>query len=181
LERGVEVGHIFKLGTGYSEAFGATFLDAEGQSQPVIMGSYGMGVERLMQLVVEQHHDERGIRWPLEVAPFDIYLLTIGTAEAVQEAAAQLYAELRRVRWRVLFDDRDERAGVKFNDADLLGLPLRLVVSERLMEDGLIEIKSRSGNIAKVPRDAVLSSIDQVMSRMRADERLQQETRQAQA
>lgn len=158
-ERGIEVGHIFKLGTRYAEALGATFLDEAGQARPIVMGSYGIGIERTLQVIVEQHHDEAGIIWPREVAPFDLYLLTIGMDEAVQAAGAALYQELEAAGLRVLYDERDERAGVKFNDADLLGLPLRLVVSQRLLADGLVELKPRVGEAVKVARGEVIERV----------------------
>lgn len=152
LERGIEVGHIFKLGTRFSEALGATFLDASGAARPIVMGSYGIGLERLMQAIVEQHHDERGIVWPLAVAPFGVQLLRIGKSEAVRAASDTLHDELTEAGFDVLYDDRDETAGVKFNDADLLGLPVRLVVSERLLGEDAVEMKPRIGEPTKVAR-----------------------------
>jgi prolyl-tRNA synthetase len=142
--RGIEVGNIFKLGTRYSAALGATFLDAEGQQRPLIMGSYGIGIGRLMATIVEQQHDERGIRWPESVAPYSVHLVGLNLeATEVQQAAEELYAGLHAAGHTVLFDDRAENAGVKFNDADLIGIPVRLTVSRRTVPQGLAEVKRR--------------------------------------
>ncbi len=142
-EPAIELGHCFKLGTHYAESVGATYLDAEGNEQPIMMGSYGIGVGRLMAAVIESHHDDYGIIWPPSLAPFDVYLLTLGTDEAVQNQADAIYAQLRENGFEVLYDDREESAGVKFTDADLLGCPVRLTVSRRSMKAGGIEIKGR--------------------------------------
>ncbi|HEX5692475.1 MAG TPA: proline--tRNA ligase [Roseiflexaceae bacterium] len=142
-ERGVEIGHIFKLGDRYSGMLDATFLDASGAERPIQMGSYGIGVERLLNMVIEQHHDNAGIVWPTELAPADIHLVRLGKSDAVRAAADEVYDELRAAGVRVLYDDREESPGVKFNDADLIGLPLRLLVSERLLAEGLVELKPR--------------------------------------
>jgi len=152
LERGVEIGHIFKLGTRFTEAFGANYLGQDGASTPVVMGSYGIGVERLLQIIVEQHHDDAGIIWPAEVAPLDLHLLRLGKSDAVRTAGDALYAELQAAGYQVLYDDREETAGVKFNDADLIGLPMRVLVSERLLAAGEIEIKPRGGEASKLAR-----------------------------
>jgi prolyl-tRNA synthetase len=159
LERGIEVGHIFKLGTRYTEAIGATFLDANGEAQPIVMGSYGLGLERILQVVVVQHHDERGIIWPQAVAPLHAQLLRIGKSEGVRAASDALYEELTQANFQVLYDDRDETAGVKFNDADLIGLPFRLVVSERLLKEEAVELKPRTGEAARVPRGQVTAML----------------------
>jgi len=145
VEKGIEVGHLFKLGTKYSESVGAMYLDPEGVARPIVMGSYGIGTGRLMAAIIEQHHDDKGIIWPRSVAPFEIYLLSIGVEQLeVVEQAEKLYAELRQTGYEVLYDDRDERAGVKFNDADLIGCPLRLTVSPRTLEENAVEIKLRA-------------------------------------
>ncbi len=162
LEKGVEIGHIFKLGTRYTEALGATFLDEQGAAQPVVMGSYGIGVERLLQVILEQHHDERGIIWPASVAPADVHIVALGKGEAPKAEAARLYAELQAAGLRPLLDDRDETAGVKFNDADLIGLPVRLVVSERLIAAGEVELKPRRGEAVKVARGEVVGEIERL-------------------
>ena len=145
-ERAIEVGNIFKLGTRYSKALGAEYLDAEGISHPIFMGSYGIGSGRVTATVVEQHHDDRGIVWPVSVAPYEVSLLWIGGADDAepQDAADRLYDELTRAGIDVLYDDRPERAGVKFNDADLIGNPVRVSVSSRTLGKGEAEIKLRS-------------------------------------
>ncbi|MBU8906977.1 proline--tRNA ligase [Desertibacillus haloalkaliphilus] len=149
--KGIEVGHVFKLGTKYSEALGATFLDENGKAQPMIMGCYGIGVSRTVAAIVEQSHDENGLVWPKEVTPFDIHLVAINSKNADQkELADQLYEQLRQDRFDVLYDDRPERAGVKFKDSDLLGLPIRVGVGKRAAE-GIVEVKLRkSGEMFEV-------------------------------
>ena len=142
--RGIEVGHLFKLGTRYSDKLGTTFLDGEGQAQPVVMGSYGIGLGRLLAAVAEQHHDAQGAIWPLSLTPYHIHLLSLGRDEAVLAQAEGLYSELLDTGYEVLYDDRSESAGVKFNDADLIGLPLRLTVSRRTVAQNAVEWKSRS-------------------------------------
>lgn len=138
--KGVEVGNIFKLGTRYSESMGCTFVDRDGQARPVIMGSYGIGVGRLLACVAEEYHDEQGLTWPVTVAPYQVYVVALQGGE---EAAERLYADLRSANVEVLYDDRDERAGVKFNDADLIGIPIRLTVGKRSLEAGGVEVKLR--------------------------------------
>lgn len=159
LEKGVEIGHIFKLGTRYTEALGATYLDEQGAARPVVMGSYGIGVERLLQVILEQHHDERGIVWPASVAPADAHIVALGKGEGPRAEAGRLYEELLAAGLRPLLDDRDETAGVKFNDADLIGLPVRLVVSERLIASGEVELKPRTGEATKVARGEVVAAV----------------------
>lgn len=159
LEKGVEIGHIFKLGTRYTEALGATYLDEEGAARPIVMGSYGIGVERLLQVIIEQHHDERGIAWPAAVAPADAQIVGLGKGEAPRVEAGRLYDELRAAGLRPLLDDRDETAGVKFNYADLIGLPVRLVVSERLLAAGEVELKPRRGEATKVARGDIVAAV----------------------
>jgi prolyl-tRNA synthetase len=144
-ERGVEIGHIFKLGTRYTEALGAGYLDQAGVTRPVVMGSYGIGIERLLQIIVEQHHDAAGITWPVVIAPLDAHLIALGKSVPAREAAEALEEELEAAGVHVLYDDREETAGVKFNDADLIGLPLRVVISDRLLATGQIELKPRIG------------------------------------
>jgi prolyl-tRNA synthetase len=145
LHRGIEVGHIFKLGTVYSEAMGATFLDQDGQQRPAVMGCYGIGLDRLLAAVIEANHDERGIIWPATVAPYAVHLVALSPDRpAVRETAERLYAELLERGVEVLYDDRDESPGVKFADADLLGMPLRVTVSPRSLEKQSVELKRRS-------------------------------------
>jgi prolyl-tRNA synthetase len=145
LARGVEVGNIFKLGTKYSDALGSSYLDENGQSEPVVMGSYGIGVGRLIGCVAQHCHDERGLVWPVSLAPFHVNLVGLDLDdERVRSAAEDLYTNLVRHGVEVLYDDRAERAGVKFNDADLLGIPLRVTVSRRTVAKGAVEVKPRS-------------------------------------
>ncbi len=143
--RGSEVGHIFKLGTKYSELFDATYLDAEGVAHPILMGCYGIGIGRILATLVEQSHDEKGIIWPFSIAPYHVALIGLDLEkEENRQVAEQLYADLTAAGVEVLYDDRAEMAGVKFNDADLVGLPLRAVVSRRSLKNGGIELKLRS-------------------------------------
>lgn len=134
---GIEVGQVFKLGTKYSEAMNATFLDNQGKAKPLIMGCYGIGVSRTLSAIVEQNNDENGIIWPKSVTPFDLHLITINPKKDEQlELGDQLYKELQQ-QYDVLYDDRKDRAGVKFNDADLIGLPIRIVVGKMLVRVSL--------------------------------------------
>jgi len=139
------VGHVFKLGTFISERFGAYFLDNDGKSRPVVMGSYGIGLGRLLAAIVEQSHDDKGIIWPLSVAPYQVYLCPLSLEKsAVLPMAEKMYQELQKEEIEVLFDDRDESPGVKFNDADLLGIPLRLTLSPRTLQSQSVEAKWRT-------------------------------------
>jgi prolyl-tRNA synthetase len=147
--RGCELGHIFKIGTRYAELFDVTYLDAEGNVHPVQMGSYGIGIGRLMALIVEQQHDEKGMIWPLQIAPYQIALLGLDL-DKTSSVAEQLYADLTAAGLSVLFDDRAETAGVKFNDADLIGLPLRVVVSKRSLKNGGVELKWRARRESRI-------------------------------
>ncbi len=143
--RGIEVGHVFKLGTFISERFGAYFLDSDGKSRPIVMGSYGIGLGRVLAAIVEQSHDDKGIIWPLSVAPYQVYLCPLNLEKsAVLTTAEKIYQELQKEGIEVLFDDRDESPGVKFNDADLMGLPLRLTLSPRTLQSQSIETKWRT-------------------------------------
>jgi prolyl-tRNA synthetase len=157
--RGVEVGHIFKLGTFFSETLGALHLDREGQQRPIIMGCYGIGVGRLLAAAIEQNHDERGIVFPAPLAPYQVHLVGLNLSDAAVAAAAeQLYRELWAAGIETLYDDRpDPTAGVKLNDADLLGMPVRLVVSPRNLRSGAVEVKGRTEAAATmVPLDQVV-------------------------
>ncbi len=151
LRRGIEVGHIFKLGTKYSRAMGCNYLDEKGESHAMIMGCYGLGIGRTVAAAVEQNHDEGGIVWPRALAPFEATVLALNPdVAAVREAAQSVYDGLRAVGVEVFFDDRDERPGVKFNDADLVGFPLRVVVGKKAVEQGQVEV-SRRADRAKLP------------------------------
>jgi len=163
--RGVELGHTFKLGTRYSKKMGCNFVDAEGVSHPVIMGSYGIGLGRLLACIAEAHHDENGLIWPLSVAPFQVHLVgLVGKGgSGTQEQAEQLYRTLQECGIEVLFDDRAESPGVKFKDADLIGIPLRLTVSERGLQAGTVEFRRRSAS----EREAV--PLVQVVERVKAE------------
>ena len=142
--RGIEVGHIFKLGTKYSVSMGCTFLDEKGDSQPMIMGCYGLGIGRTVAAAVEQNHDDDGIIWPRPLAPYEVSLLALNIQDdQVVEAADKLYATLEEQGVEVLYDDRDERPGVKFKDADLIGLPVRMVVGSKSLAEGKVELSLR--------------------------------------
>ncbi len=142
--RCIEAGHCFKLGTRYSAATNATYLDENGKPQLIFMGSYGIGLDRLMATVVELHNDENGIIWPDSVAPYQIHLMYLGKGDDVREAADTLYADLIRAGYEVLYDDRDLSAGVKFKDADLIGVPWRIAIGNRGLKEGNVEMKRRS-------------------------------------
>ena len=145
ITRGIEVGHVFKLGTFFSESFGAYYSDSDGQQKPIVMGCYGIGVGRLMAAAMEQNHDEHGIVWPLPIAPYQVHICGLSLDRpGVAEAADQLYDSLEAAGLEVLYDDRDESPGVKFNDADLLGIPVRLTVSPRNLKQDAVEITDRT-------------------------------------
>ena len=145
MHRGIEVGHCFKLGKRYSEPMGLTFLNENGKAQTPVMGSYGIGVGRLMAAVVEQHHDDNGIIWPQSIAPFDVHFVSLAkrATDDIGEAAELLYEELEAAGIDVLFDDRKESPGVKFSDADLIGIPWRITLSSRSLKNGGVEVKRR--------------------------------------
>lgn len=142
-QRAIEVGHCFKLGTRYSKAVDATYLDESGVPQPIFMGSYGIGLDRLMAVIVEKHHDNDGIIWPESVAPYQVHLLHVGKGDQVLHAAESLYVSLQQAGFEVLYDDREASAGVKFKDADLMGIPWRVTVSSRNLDQGGVEVKQR--------------------------------------
>lgn len=151
--RGIEVGQVFYLGTKYSEAMGATYLDAEGRERPIEMGCYGIGISRLVAAAVEQNNDANGIIWPMAIAPFQVLLLPINTKDkATQKVCDDLYVELQKRGVEIILDDRDERPGVKFKDADLVGIPLRVTVGPKGLEKGCIELRwRRDGKTAEIP------------------------------
>ncbi|MDW4448975.1 proline--tRNA ligase [Staphylococcus saprophyticus] len=161
---GIEVGQVFKLGTKYSESMNATFLDNQGKAQPLLMGCYGIGVSRTLSAIVEQNNDENGIIWPKSVTPFDLHLITINPKKDDQrELADQLYTQLKE-NYDVLYDDRKERAGVKFNDADLIGLPVRVVVGKNAAE-GIVEVKRRdTGESEDVHVDNLINYVNTLYS-----------------
>jgi prolyl-tRNA synthetase len=142
--KGIEVGHVFMLGTKYSQAMNASFLDAHGKECLAVMGCYGIGIGRTAAAAVEQNHDDKGIVWPFPIAPFHVHLISLGHSTAALDAAASLYQALEAAGLEVLWDDRDERAGVKFNDADLIGAPYQVIVGDKGLAEGLLEVKSRN-------------------------------------
>ena len=163
IARGVEVGHIFKLGTKYSEAMGCNFIDKDGKSKPVVMGCYGIGVERTAAAIIEQHHDENGITWPLAIAPYHVVVVPVNIKkEEHMEAAEKIYNELQAMGVEVLLDDRDERAGVKFKDSELIGIPMRITVGKDIV-DGKVEFKLRKSEEKEV------ISLDEIKSRVEAE------------
>src|SRR5581483_7907274 len=167
-KRSMEMGHVFKLGTVYTEKLNATYSDESGNLKPAVMGCYGIGVGRVFAGAIEANHDERGIIWPPEIAPFAVHLVGIGFDKpGVRETAEQLYAQLHDAGLEVLFDDREEgSAGVKFNDADLLGMPLRVTVSPRSLQNGGAELKRRTSPDAEVvPLDAVVARVSAMAGR----------------
>jgi prolyl-tRNA synthetase len=167
--RGIEVGHVFMLGTKYSEKMGATFLDAEGLSHPAIMGCYGIGIGRTAAAAIEQNHDEKGICWPMPIAPFQAQILPVTSSEAVRQASEKLYHELGQENVEVLLDDRNERGGVKFNDADMMGTPYHIIIGDKGLANNTIEIKDRKtgekihlapGQVTAWIKEAVTHSLD---------------------
>jgi len=165
LTKGIEVGHIFKLGTAYSEALNAKFLDRDGQEKVFIMGCYGIGVSRVAAAAIEQNHDKDGIIFPMPIAPMQVIILNLGVNdEKITVAAESLYENLKEQGVEVLLDDRDERPGSKFKDADLIGIPLRVMVGKKFEKEGLVEIRKRStGKVTEVPFcDAAAMVIDMI-------------------
>lgn len=158
--RGIEGGHIFVLGTHYSEKMGAKFLDESGKERALVMGCYGIGVTRLVAAAIEQHHDENGIRWPMSIAPFHAIVTPLAATGAPAETAERIYAGLCDAGIETLLDDRDERPGVKFKDADLFGIPLRVTIGARGLAEGVVEVKRRSESKPElVPVDACIATV----------------------
>ncbi len=145
VRRGLELGHIFKLGTRYASAMNANVMGKDGKNTPLVMGSYGIGLERLLAAIVERHGDEKGLRWPISVAPFDVIVLELGDT---LDAATTIYEDLKASKLEVLFDDRDERAGVKFSEAELFGVPFTVVAGARGLERGVVEVRNRLTGVA---------------------------------
>jgi prolyl-tRNA synthetase len=169
--RGVEVGNIFKLGTRYSDALGCTFLRQDGQTAPIVMGSYGIGSGRLLACVAEEHHDEYGLVWPISVAPYYVHMVSLAsTGGPVADTANNLYETLSEAGIEVLYDDREESPGVKFMDADLIGVPLRLTVSSRSLSQGGVEMKHRnSKERSVVPVEGILARIQSEIETLQAE------------
>ena len=161
MQRAIEVGHVFKLGTKYSEKLHAYFLDADGKSKPCVMGCYGIGVTRTMQAVIEQCNDKDGIVWPLAVAPYAVCITPLAVAKdsAVMQLAEKIYAELTAAGVEVILDDRDDRPGVKFKDADLVGFPLRVSIGEKSLANGEVELKPRGGAVQLVKAEEALAQV----------------------
>lgn len=165
--RGVEVGNIFKLGTRYSASLGANYLDENGKEHPIVMGSYGIGSGRLLACVAEEYHDDKGLIWPMSVAPFDVHLVAL---RGGAKEAGKLYEDLQRAGHEVLYDDREETPGVKFNDADLIGLPIRITVSARSLKEGGVELKLRRETEKRTVRiDNVVDEISGLRTKLLAE------------
>ncbi|TMW73242.1 proline--tRNA ligase [Alteribacter natronophilus] len=164
-KEGIEVGHVFKLGTRYSESMKASYLDENGKAQPIVMGSYGIGVSRTVAAIVEQHNDDNGIIWPASVAPFDVHLIPVNLKQEAQKTLAEgLYSELQQ-SFDVLYDDRAERPGVKFKDSDLYGVPVRVTVGKKA-DEGIVEVKVRSEEEkTEVHRDELADTIRQLLKK----------------
>ena len=163
--RGIEVGHVFKLGTKYSKALNATYLDANGREQIIFMGCYGIGIGRTVAAAIEQNHDENGIIFPIAIAPFHCSVVAVNSKDAgVMAAAEEIYLCLENLGVEVLFDDRDERPGVKFKDNDLIGIPLRIVVGSKGLAEGKVEVKVRStGEVLLLPLEEVTATVKQMI------------------
>ena len=167
IRRGIEVGHIFQLGTKYSETMNATVLDDKGRNQPMVMGCYGIGITRIVAAAIEQNHDDNGIVWPAALAPFDVAIVPLGLdkSDAVREASENLYAACNSAGLAVFMDDRAERPGVKFAEMELLGMPLRVTVGERSLAEGSLELtQRRSGETEMVAPDVAVSRIQQLLA-----------------
>ncbi len=168
VRRAIEVGHVFKLGTKYSEKLNALFLDEAGKQQPAIMGCYGIGVTRTLQAIIEQSNDKDGIIWPLSVAPFAVCItpLSVAPGSPVMTLAEKLYADLQAKGVEVILDDRDERAGVKFKDSELIGFPIRVGIGEKALARGEVEVKVRGGQLLPVKAEAAVEKVLEVMATM---------------
>ena len=164
IARGIEVGHIFKLGIKYSEALGATYTDEEGNEKPIVMGCYGIGINRTVAAIIEQHHDEKGIIWPMSVAPYHVIVVPVNVSDEEQKQIAEkIYNKLLEEKLEVLIDDRDVRAGVKFNDADLIGIPVRVTIGKKVKE-GIVEIKLREREeVEEVKVEEVVKRVKQIV------------------
>ena len=169
LKTAIEIGHIFKLGTKYSESMQAHFLTKEGKPQPLIMGCYGIGVTRMVAAAIESHHDDNGIIWPMSIAPFEVLVMALDPrVEEVMQTATEIHDKLAAAGIDVLFDDRDERAGFKFKDADLIGVPLRVIVGKKSLKDGVVEVSLRRDQAKQTfaPEAAVAHVIDAVRAEL---------------
>lgn len=171
MKKGIEVGQVFKLGTKYSEALGCNFLDQNGKSHPMVMGCYGIGVTRTVAASIEQNHDEDGIIWPINIAPYEAVIVPFNTKdEEVMKAAKELYEALNTSRDEIVLDDRKGRAGPKFKDADLIGYPVRVTIGKKLKENGTVEIKiRRTGEVIEVPFAEAGEKVNSVLNNLRAE------------
>lgn len=171
MKKGIEVGQVFKLGTKYSEALGCNFLDQNGKSHPMVMGCYGIGVTRTVAASIEQNHDEDGIIWPINIAPYKAVIVPFNTKdEEVMKAAKELYEALNTSRDEIVLDDRKGRAGPKFKDADLIGYPVRVTIGKKLKENGTVEIKiRRTGEVIEVPFAEAAEKVNSVLNNLRAE------------
>jgi prolyl-tRNA synthetase len=169
--RGIEVGHVFRLGTKYSEKLQANFLDAEGKERPLVMGCYGIGVGRTAAAAIEQHHDDDGIVWPISIAPFEVYVVAVNVNHGGLAAECERIAEeLDAKGIEVLYDDRPERPGIKFKDADLVGVPVRIVLGEKNFAEGFAELRDRKGGeTSRVPLDEIASRAAEMVARKRKE------------
>jgi prolyl-tRNA synthetase len=169
ISRGIEVGNIFQLGTKYTKSMNMTYLDADGQTQTPIMGCYGIGVGRTMAAAVEQNNDKDGIIWPVEIAPYHVIVVPINIKdESVKEKAFSVYNELKKAGIEVILDDRDERPGVKFKDADLIGYPVRVVLGKKALDNGQIEVKVRkTGEMKMLPADDFIDGIKSILAELK--------------
>jgi prolyl-tRNA synthetase len=167
ISRGIEVGHIYKLGTKYSKTLNAVFLDEAGKQQPAIMGSYGIGLARTLQAVIEQSHDKDGIIWPVAIAPYAVCLtpLTVTPGSPVMLLAEKIYAELTAKGIDVILDDRDERPGFKFKDSELVGFPVRLAIGEKSLAKGEVELKRRGGQMTLIKAEEAVPNIVELLAR----------------
>ena len=169
LTKGIEVGQVFKLGTKYSEKLDATFLDNNGKSRPMFMGCYGIGVTRTVAASIEQNHDENGIIWPVAIAPYEVVIVPANNkSEDVMKAAEGIYNALESSQDEIVFDDRAERAGIKFKDADLIGYPLRVTIGKKWQESGCVEIKlRRTGEVFEVPYENCAEKVEELLNYLR--------------
>lgn len=169
--RGIEVGQVFKLGTKYSEALHATFLDNQGKSHPFVMGCYGIGVTRTVAASIEQNHDDDGIIWPVAIAPYEVVIVPANNkSEEVMAAAGKLYEDMEDGRDEVVLDDRNERAGIKFKDADLIGYPVRVTIGKKWQQSGCVEIKiRRSGEVVEVPLEEAKAKVQEILQTLHAN------------
>ena len=163
----IELGHVFQLGTKYSQSLEALYLDEQGKQKPIIMGCYGIGVSRLIAAIIETHNDEGGIKWPKEVAPFDVEILPLQVNDQeTMELTNQYYKSLQSLDYDVIVDDRDETAGRKFNDADLIGIPTRIVLGKRGLKKGKVELKNRAtGETSLVGKNEVVKEVEVLLKK----------------